>query len=46
MRIPLRIPHNFVDLTGKKFNKLLILKRAENKHGKAMWICKGKEFQI
>ena len=36
----MRIPHNFVDLTGKKFNKLLILKRAENKHGKAMWICK------
>ena len=30
-----------IDLTGKRFGRLVVLKRvADNKHGKSMWVCK------
>lgn len=32
--------HNFIDLTGQKFNKLTVISRAENtKQGQAQWLC-------
>lgn len=36
----------FKDLTGKKFNNLLVIKKIDNKSEKVMWLCKcdcGKE---
>lgn len=30
----------FIDLTGKKFGRLIVLKRAENKGTKTAWLCK------
>lgn len=31
---------NFKDLTGQKFGKLTVIKRAENdKYGRSMWLC-------
>lgn len=34
---------NFKDLTGKKFGRLKVLRRAgTNKHGRATWLCKCK----
>lgn len=29
----------FIDLTGKKYNKLTVLKRVENKNKQTMWLC-------
>lgn len=32
--------HNFIDLTGKRFGKLIVMERAENnKHKESMWVC-------
>lgn len=32
---------NFIDLTGQKFGRLTVIKRADNdKHGNAQWLCK------
>ena len=32
--------HNFKDLTGQKFGKLTVIKRAKNdKYGRSMWLC-------
>ncbi len=31
---------NFVDLTGQKIDRLLVIKRAENKDGYVRWLCK------
>lgn len=33
-------PSNFVDLTGKRFGRLTVISRAENKGGKTNWHCK------
>ena len=30
----------FIDLTGQKFGRLLVLERAENKYGRTAWKCK------
>lgn len=31
----------FIDLTNRRFNRLVVLERGQNnKHGRAMWICK------
>lgn len=31
----------FIDLTGERFNRLIVIERAENtKHGSAQWLCK------
>lgn len=36
----MKTAHNYVDLTGQKFNRLVVIGRAENnKNGKAVWIC-------
>lgn len=36
-----RKAHNFIDLTGKVFNRLTVVKRVENnKQGRAMWLCR------
>jgi len=33
--------HNFIDLTGQRFGKLVVLKRADNgKHNQARWLCR------
>ena len=33
--------YNFVDLTGKRFGRLTVIKRAENdKYSTARWLCK------
>lgn len=32
--------HNFIDITGEKFNRLTVLKREENKGTRAYWLCK------
>ena len=29
----------FIDLTGQKFERLLVLKRESNKNNKVMWLC-------
>lgn len=37
----------FIDLTGQKFGRLIVVRRAENKHGRVAWLCKcdcGKEI--
>lgn len=40
----------FIDLTGKRFNRLLVIKKHENKQGKEiLWVCKcncGKETLV
>ncbi len=33
-------PSNFVDLTGKRFGRLTVISRAENKGGKTNWHCR------
>lgn len=35
-------PHNFIDLTNKKFNRLTVLKLAKPRKGRTFWICKCK----
>lgn len=30
----------FIDLTKKQFGRLTVLKRAENRYGRAFWVCK------
>lgn len=37
----MRKAHNFKDITGQKFNRLLVLNRVENdKWGQTLWLCK------
>ena len=47
---PAKKAHNFKDLTGQKFGSLTVIKRVENnKHGKAMWLCRckcGNELKV
>ena len=31
---------NLIDLTGQRFNRLTVIKRAKNQNGKTMWLCK------
>lgn len=31
---------NFIDLQGQRFGRLVVIKRAENIHGKVAWVCK------
>ena len=31
---------NLIDLTGKRFNRLLVLKRAPNRGRSTMWFCR------
>lgn len=31
--------HNFIDLTGRRFGKLVVLSRADDKKGQVMWNC-------
>ena len=33
------IPYNFVDMSGQRFERLLVISRAENKTGNTMWLC-------
>ena len=30
----------FIDVSGQTFNRLSVIRRVENKNGKAMWLCK------
>jgi len=30
----------FIDLTGKRFERLVVIKQAERKSGKIYWLCK------
>lgn len=32
--------HNFVDITGRRFGRLTVIKRAENSKRKVRWLCK------
>lgn len=31
--------YNFIDISGKKFNRLTVIKKAPNKNGRTMWHC-------
>lgn len=33
------VPHNFIDLTGKRFGRLVVTSRAENKGTMSRWNC-------
>lgn len=36
-----KLPHNFIDLSGQKFGRLIVVSRGQNdKYGKTKWICK------
>ena len=32
--------YNFIDLTGERFGRLVVIERAENRRGKTRWLCK------
>lgn len=39
----------FIDLTGERFGRLVVIKRVENKNNRVMWLCKcdcGKYSQV
>lgn len=35
-----KTPGNFIDMVGKKFGRLFIIKHAYNKKGRSFWLCK------